>query len=497
MKKVLATFATPLVCCTLMAGTGIAQNTPAIITPTDATHLSGIAPNGIGATTSQLLFSQPYCGPQARGVYSASTPTANGTVYTTNITPVFGLPNLVACPSATFGGSENYFVISPGLPGFPAGSVYATDPETATTSDAVYKDGAPFITGIADNAPGHAGITLDTVGTFQNALIVTTASQVVGFNGTGTQLFNYTTPVGFLLESASVAPLTNTACPGCLYVTATKLPLGNNLPGAIYTIAPNTPSGTAISTLVTSTPAGQTEPESILFVPPQVCTLNGTNFSYFVSAYAANDQRDNVNTNNGDLLAFTQAQVAPFVGQALVPFEGGVIYTFNPTTHIFTPFSTPVPIPAGNPGLYQLEGASLVACPPATGTGCPATQGFWKHHSILTAPLTIGGVSYTNAQLVTILNTAPQGGNAALILMHQLIAAVANEAAGAQHTAAADAAISQAEGLIAANSLNFNSPTFVDSNSTLGAQMIALANILDNYNSAVGLNCSEASGLTF
>lgn len=370
MNKALATFATSFVCCTLVTGTGIAQNTPAIITPTDATHFSGIAPNGIGATTTQLLFSQPYCGSQTRGVYTASTPTVNGTVYSTNIAVDFTLPSFATCGTLAFPGAENYFIISPGLTGFPAGSVYTTNPDSAS-SDSVLKDGAPFISGISDVAIGHAGITFDTVGTFQNALIVTTASQVVGFDGSGTKLFNYLTPTGFQIESGSVAPQGNTACPGCLYVTATALPLGQNLPGAIYTIAPGTASGTLISTKVTSTPVGQIEPESILFVPQQACTLNGTNFSYFVSAYAANDQRDNNNTNNGDLLAYTQAQLATVAGQALVPFEGGIIYSFNPTTHAFTPFSTPVPIPAGSPGLYQLEGASMVACapPPTSVTG--------------------------------------------------------------------------------------------------------------------------------
>jgi len=143
---------------------------------------------------------------------------------------------------------------------------------------------------------------------------------------------------------------------------------------------------------------------------------------------------------------------------------------------------------------YQLEGAQLVECP--TGGGCPATQGFWKHHPFppnmfAGGTITIGTGSYTAAQLVDILNTPPKGGNAVLILGHQLIAALANVFAGAQVTPAVATEIAAAEALFAG--LNLSST--VDSSSTLGAQMVNLSNLLDNYNSAVGLNCSEGSGL--
>jgi hypothetical protein len=192
-----------------------------------------------------------------------------------------------------------------------------------------------------------------------------------------------------------------------------------------------------------------------------------------------------------------------------------MILAFDPSALTFTTFSTPTTSSGAG---FQLEGNTLVACAPQTG-GCPATQGYWKHHAMATPTLTIGGVTYTDAQLVNILNTAPKGGDATLILVHQLIAAMANEAAGAKHigimedgvlvdTAIANAQLLLSSGLPQTGFPGSNPPgavfpinlhnatgTFVQSGTTLGGYFITLSNILDDYNSAVGLNCSEASGL--
>ncbi|HEX9198443.1 MAG TPA: hypothetical protein VF865_02715 [Acidobacteriaceae bacterium] len=499
MKTGLTTLAKFFATGSLLIGTFSALAQPTVISPTVASAPNGIAPNGIGATTSELLFSEPFCGvtgiAQPRGVYSVTNfigadPSLTATVTETAFHITY-YADFLPPPQCDGGlGAENYFIISPGSGGFPAGWVYATNPIDAGHDQVLVSNGGPaatFVASIVDTAPGHAGITFDTVGTFGFALIVTTPSAVYGFNSGGGLAFTYpVTASGVLLESATVAPLSNTACPGCLYVTSVN---GSNT-GSIYTIAPGTPSGTALGAPIASVPGA--EPEGILFVPAQSCTLTGTNLSYFVSGYAIDGQIDVSPSTHGALLGFTQAQLAPYVGDALIPIEtgggtggGGTIQVFNPVTKAFSLFSSTA---------YQLEGASLVACPPAT--GCPATQGFWKHHLIPVPSLTIGGITYTRAQLVAILNT-PAGGNATLILMHQLIAALANEAAGAQHVGvvedgvSVDTAIAQAQTLLA--SVNNG---FVDPSSTLGGEMTALATVLDDYNSAVGLNCSEASGLT-
>ena len=70
---------------------------------------------------------------------------------------------------------------------------------------------------------------------------------------------------------------------------------------------------------------------------------------------------------------------------------------------------------------------------PAYANLCPLTQGFWKNHPNDwdgVTSLTIGGQSYTKMELITILETPPSGGDASLILAHQLIAAKVNVATG-------------------------------------------------------------------
>jgi len=133
------------------------------------------------------------------------------------------------------------------------------------------------------------------------------------------------------------------------------------------------------------------------------------------------------------------------------------------------------------------------------GTACPATIGFWKNqakhpfpNSVQQSGLTIGGVTYSASDLLTILNN--NGGNAVVILGRQLVGALLNLAAGAKHNATADGAITTAETLLQANSLNLLT-SVVDPSTTLGQALLAPASILDGYNSADFNTCSEGSGL--
>ena len=79
---------------------------------------------------------------------------------------------------------------------------------------------------------------------------------------------------------------------------------------------------------------------------------------------------------------------------------------------------------------------------------CTHSQGYWKTHSSAwpVVSLTLGSVSYTKAQLLTILNK-PSGGNGLIILCHQLIATKLNLQNGADpslvsgYVSAADALI--------------------------------------------------------
>jgi hypothetical protein len=209
-------------------------------------------------------------------------------------------------------------------------------------------------------------------------------------------------------------------------------------------------------------------------------------------------------------------------------FTYSVHFSFTLTPVLGTPITitSSVPIPAGTAGSFDLTStgslgpltrtftitsgtatlfsgstaqntvsivftSTTIAC---GGTGsCPATFGFWKHHpfpnAVQTSGLTIGGVTYSASDLLTILNN-PGNGNAITILGPQLVAALLNIEAGTVDNPTADAAIIAAEALLSANSLNLLT-SFVAPSSPLGQALIAQATILDGYNNANFHTCQE------
>jgi hypothetical protein len=165
----------------------------------------------------------------------------------------------------------------------------------------------------------------------------------------------------------------------------------------------------------------------------------------------------------------------------------GTVELFDLTTN----FSFQGPVDLGQIGTLD--------CPAPAG-GCPATIGFWKNKkkhpfptSVQSSGLTIGGVTYSAADLYLILSAT--GGNAVAILGKQLVGALLNLAAGAAHNITADAAISDAESLLMTNSLNLLT-SVVAPGSMLGSKLVADAAVLDGYNSSNFNTCSEGSGLT-
>ena len=89
---------------------------------------------------------------------------------------------------------------------------------------------------------------------------------------------------------------------------------------------------------------------------------------------------------------------------------------------------------------------NTIACatlPCNPGQNCTYTQGYWKNHSDAwpLQSLTLGAVSYSQSQLLQILNRPAQG-NGLLILAHQLIAAKLSIANGADPTAVQQSVIS-------------------------------------------------------
>lgn len=128
------------------------------------------------------------------------------------------------------------------------------------------------------------------------------------------------------------------------------------------------------------------------------------------------------------------------------------------------------------------NGCHVVATAPVQQFKCPLTQGFWKNHPSawpLTS-LTLGGQTYTQAELLTILTTPVGSGgsaDASLILADQLIAAKLNIANGSapisDTVAAADALLGGFTGKL---------PYGVTPSSVTGQAMVNNADTLDNYN---------------
>jgi hypothetical protein len=122
--------------------------------------------------------------------------------------------------------------------------------------------------------------------------------------------------------------------------------------------------------------------------------------------------------------------------------------------------------------------------------GCTETQGFWKTHpdSWPVATLTLGGNSYTEAELLLILNT-PDGGNALIILAKQLIAARLSIASGATPDAQVATAITDADGFIG----SFTVPP-VDGSTDFLAPSTAITNVVNTLDDWLNANeCASDS----
>jgi hypothetical protein len=107
---------------------------------------------------------------------------------------------------------------------------------------------------------------------------------------------------------------------------------------------------------------------------------------------------------------------------------------------------------------------------------CTLTQGFWKNHARAwpVDTLVLGGVTYTQAEAIAILRTAPRG-DATYILIDQLIAATLSLAHGADASAIA-ATVAAADAWLSAHPLG-SRPT-----GSTRDEGIGLAAALDDFN---------------
>ena len=484
---------------------------------------------GIAATPSLAVFTRPFCqdttaprpNPNPRQVLQLNS---NGSV------TVFGtLPDIVydGTVNTCF---ENYIAISPSSSnGWTIGDVFvATANPTNATSVDIYRFAAAaphtrtlFGTYAGVNPQGHSGVGFDNQGPWNNNLFLGGANGITVINSAGgivTQIPNPTGNPTTVFESIRVAPagFDGGLHSGWIFGQTDNVNESGGVNFGVWAFGPPGCSGLGCSAFNSVTGATAPQGESINFVPPQLCsfTVNNTPYSYFMALLDASTSSPAINTANpAQINAITTAGL---VGLPLPPngmliqdeFDGSIkLFTQSGTT--FSPFfQYPTP-----PGVDQ-EDATIVACPapPPPAGGCPATQGFWHkacNWPAVTATLdgvtynggtnfsmVIGGITYSQADLLKLLPSGSlHSGNYANALS-QLVAAVLNLAAGGQHTPAVDTAIANANGALTNNHIfcgaGDNSLCSGNWQATVQADLVAL----DNYNSAVGLSCTEASGLT-
>jgi hypothetical protein len=177
------------------------------------------------------------------------------------------------------------------------------------------------------------------------------------------------------------------------------------------------------------------------------------------------------------------------------PFDGATFKQFAGAANPLAASGLPNHCASGtiNDNCFD-SGVILFTATAVTTNACPLTQGFWKNHfpgswpaSVISGGLTIGTNTYTAAQLEANLQRNPSGGNALVILSHQLITALIDIANGSDSTPIA-ATITAAQAAIGGLDINTQ---FVAAGSSLGQQMTALADTLDSYNnSALTPSCT-------
>jgi len=138
----------------------------------------------------------------------------------------------------------------------------------------------------------------------------------------------------------------------------------------------------------------------------------------------------------------------------------------------------------------SLIGGAVIGCEEDNGPGGNFSKGYYaqQHQYALPEVMLIGGRPYLRADLVTLLNTNPAGGNATLINVQQLITAKANlngtpPSGVASAISQSDAILSTLDPLIIGGV--YNEATFQKSSTANGKLLTSLGGYLDkNFNFA-------------
>ncbi len=126
-----------------------------------------------------------------------------------------------------------------------------------------------------------------------------------------------------------------------------------------------------------------------------------------------------------------------------------------------------------------------ICCEPKDGDkGCVRTQGYWKRHPYdwPVWELEIGGVTYSKGDLIDLLEMSPKG-DASLILLKQLVAAMLNAESGAAVPWEVQDAIDDAQEWMANNKDGDGElPYGVHASSSAGQEAIDIKDVLVEYN---------------
>ncbi|MEJ7809638.1 MAG: hypothetical protein WKG32_04390 [Gemmatimonadaceae bacterium] len=225
----------------------------------------------------------------------------------------------------------------------------------------------------------------------------------------------------------------------------TTLFLGSaSLLGACIETPPLAPVGTTPQAVVVDNPASG-DANTIAFETLQICKV-GSSADIFVQAVQPAPLGTTANTfrltsgqcreaawfDGSRPADLTASETYADLGYKLDSIR---VYTRTrsaptaPTSRIYT--GTPTV------SLYGTRGYAFVVQffnSPKAITGCTRTQGYYKNHEdvvealveLMGGTLFVGGLQLSPGQLDAILGTPPKGGNASLILQHQLIATKLN-----------------------------------------------------------------------
>jgi hypothetical protein len=276
--------------------------------------------------------------------------------------------------------------------------------------------------------------------------------------------------------------LQSCACPPT-NITST---LGSPTPGAGYTVSTGLEMPRLFRNGVASTCAGRPCPgtfgagnyhfDSYTFTNGGSCTTvkltqnTGTALALFTEAYLGSFNPGSLCTNYLGDAGVSQVLGADASYSFNIPANASFVIVVNEVN------------PGGGAGAnYTLNVSGLICGTSGNGEctlGCTLGHGYWKNHASAwpVSSLTLGTVTYTKAQLLSILSQ-PVKGNGLVSLAHQLIAARLNLASGAQPTPAVLQAITDANSLIGGLVI----PP-IGSGFLLPSSTDALNTALDNYN---------------